>query len=169
MAGQYGGLRLVRREPPEDVYFEGITRTNATRGAIAVTFTPLRGLSAVVARYLMEKSPDRAVITMTIEEGGALTLEDRQRVIDSYPAHEREARTRGVAALGSGRIFPVTRRAYVSIRSKSQALGADRRARLGWTSFRGGGLRLGPGRGRLPCDEDLSRAGGDADHPRGGI
>jgi phage terminase large subunit-like protein len=31
-------------EPPEDVYFEGITRTNATRGAIAVTFTPLKGV-----------------------------------------------------------------------------------------------------------------------------
>ncbi|TWA34638.1 phage terminase large subunit-like protein [Sinorhizobium medicae] len=46
-------------EPPEDVYFEGITRTNATRGSIAVTFTPLKGLSAVVARYLMEKSADR--------------------------------------------------------------------------------------------------------------
>ncbi len=29
-------------------------------------------------------------------------------MIDSYPAHEREARTRGVPALGSGRIFPVT-------------------------------------------------------------
>ncbi|NRP73981.1 hypothetical protein ILFOPFJJ_04902 [Ensifer psoraleae] len=41
-------------EPPEDVYFEGITRTNATRGSVAVTFTPLKGLSSVVARYLME-------------------------------------------------------------------------------------------------------------------
>ncbi|MDX0216662.1 DNA packaging protein [Sinorhizobium meliloti] len=95
-------------EPPEDVYFEGITRTNATRGAIAVTFTPLRGLSAVVARYLMENSPDRAVITMTIEDAEHYTPQERQRVIDSYPAHEREARTRGVPALGSGRIFPVT-------------------------------------------------------------
>ncbi len=95
-------------EPPEDVYFEGITRTNATRGAIAVTFTPLKGMSAVVARYLMEESKDRAVITMTIEDAEHYTPQERQRVIDSYPAHEREARTRGVPALGSGRIFPVT-------------------------------------------------------------
>jgi phage terminase large subunit-like protein len=55
-------------EPPEDVYFEGITRTNATGGSIAVTFTPLKGMSAVVARYLLEVSEDRAVITMTIED-----------------------------------------------------------------------------------------------------
>ena len=56
-------------EPPEDVYYEGITRTNATRGLIAVTFTPLKGMSSVVARYLLEDSPDRSVITMTIEVG----------------------------------------------------------------------------------------------------
>ncbi|MHC2489015.1 hypothetical protein ACVII0_002807 [Sinorhizobium meliloti] len=56
----------------------------------------------------MEKSPDRAVITMTIEDAEHYTPQERQRVIDSYPAHEREARTRGVPALGSGRIFPVT-------------------------------------------------------------
>ncbi|WEX76171.1 terminase family protein [Sinorhizobium numidicum] len=71
-------------EPPEDVYFEGITRTNATRGSVAVTFTPLKGLSAVVARYLMEKSPDREVITMTIEDAEHYTPEERQRIIDSY-------------------------------------------------------------------------------------
>ncbi|THK37315.1 DNA packaging protein [Ensifer sp. MPMI2T] len=94
-------------EPPEDVYFEGITRTNATRGAVAVTFTPLKGLSSVVARYLMEESPDREVITMTIEDAEHYTAEERQRIIDSYPAHEREARTKGVPALGSGRVFPV--------------------------------------------------------------
>ncbi|OAP35813.1 hypothetical protein AU381_16640 [Sinorhizobium glycinis] len=71
-------------EPPEDVYFEGITRTNATRGSIAVTFTPLKGLSAVVARYLMEKSPDREVTTMTIEDAEHYTAEERQRIISSY-------------------------------------------------------------------------------------
>ncbi|WP_164924271.1 terminase large subunit domain-containing protein [Sinorhizobium fredii] len=94
-------------EPPEDVYFEGITRTNATRGSIAVTFTPLKGMSTVVARYILEKSPDREVITMTIDDAEHYTPEERQRIIDSYPAHEREARTKGVPSLGSGRIFPV--------------------------------------------------------------
>ncbi|POH35742.1 MULTISPECIES: terminase large subunit domain-containing protein [Sinorhizobium] len=94
-------------EPPEDVYFEGITRTNATQGLIAVTFTPLKGMSTVVARYILEKSPDREVITMTIEDAEHYTAEERQKIIDSYPAHEREARTKGVPSLGSGRIFPI--------------------------------------------------------------
>jgi phage terminase large subunit-like protein len=94
-------------EPPEDVYYEGITRTNATGGRIRLTFTPLKGMSGVVARYLMEESPDRAVVTMTIHDAEHYTPEDRARIIASYPPHEREARTMGVPSLGSGRIFPV--------------------------------------------------------------
>lgn len=94
-------------EPPEDVYFEGITRTNATQGIILVTFTPLKGMSAVVARYLIEESDDRAVITMTIDDAEHYTPEERAKIIASYPPHEREARTKGIPSLGSGLIFPV--------------------------------------------------------------
>lgn len=94
-------------EPPEDVYFEGITRTNATGGSIAVTFTPLKGMSSVVARYILEHSEDRTVVTMTIEDADHYTPEERAKIIASYPAHERDARTKGVPSLGSGRIFPV--------------------------------------------------------------
>lgn len=94
-------------EPPEDVYFEGITRTNATQGLIAVTFTPLMGMSNVVARYVMEESDDRATTTMTIDDAEHYTPEQRAKIIASYPAHEREARTKGIPSLGSGLIFPV--------------------------------------------------------------
>lgn len=94
-------------EPPEDVYFEGITRTNATQGSIAVTFTPLKGMSAVVARYILEESEDRQVISMTIDDALHYTAEERAKIIASYPAHEREARTKGIPTMGSGLIFPV--------------------------------------------------------------
>lgn len=94
-------------EPPEDVYYEGITRTNATQGLIAVTFTPLMGMSSVVARFVMEENEDRAVITMTIDDAEHYTPEQRAKIIASYPPHEREARTKGIPSLGSGLIFPV--------------------------------------------------------------
>lgn len=94
-------------EPPEDVYFEGITRTNATGGLIRLTFTPLKGMSDVVARYLMEESSDREVVTMTIDDAEHYTKEERDKIVASYPPHEREARTKGVPSMGSGRIFPV--------------------------------------------------------------
>lgn len=49
----------------------------------------------------------RHVTQMTIEDAEHYTAEQRAAIIDSYPAHEREARTRGVPIMGSGRVFPV--------------------------------------------------------------
>ena len=94
-------------EPSEDVYTEGITRTNATKGLVRVTFTPLMGMSNVVRRFLSEESPDRVVVKMTIDDAEHYTPEDRARIIASYPEHERDARTKGEPTLGSGRIYPV--------------------------------------------------------------
>jgi hypothetical protein len=90
-----------------DIYTEALTRTNIGGGPVWMTFTPLLGMSDVVRRFLQEKSPDRCVIGMTIEEALHYTAEERQKIIDSYPPHERECRTKGVPVLGSGRIFPV--------------------------------------------------------------
>jgi Terminase RNaseH-like domain/Terminase large subunit, T4likevirus-type, N-terminal len=72
-----------------------------------MTFTPLLGVSEVVRRFLLDKSPDRHVTTMTIDDVEHYSDEERARIIASYPAHELEARTKGIPTLGSGRIFPV--------------------------------------------------------------
>ena len=94
-------------EPPEDIYIEGLTRTNATQGIVWVTFTPLKGMSDVVKRFLVDKHVGTGVVTMTIHDAGHYTPEQRAAIIASYPAHEREARSMGIPTLGSGRIFPV--------------------------------------------------------------
>ena len=94
-------------EPPQDIYTEGLTRTNATGGMAYMTFTPLLGMSEVVRRFLDEHSPDRNVTSMTIDDAEHYTNEERQRIIAGYPAHEREARAKGIPVLGSGRIFPI--------------------------------------------------------------
>lgn len=39
-------------EPPMDIYMEGLTRTNETKGIVYLTFTPLLGMSDVVMRFL---------------------------------------------------------------------------------------------------------------------
>jgi phage terminase large subunit-like protein len=41
-------------EPPEAIYMEGLSRTNATGGITMITFTPLLGLSRVVRMFLSE-------------------------------------------------------------------------------------------------------------------
>lgn len=49
----------------------------------------------------------RYVVSMTIDDVDHYTAEDKARIIASYPAHEREARTKGIPTMGSGKVFPV--------------------------------------------------------------
>lgn len=94
-------------EPPQDVYSEGLTRTQATGGGVFVTFTPLLGMSAVVKRFLLEKPAGSTVIRMTIDDAEHYTPEQRASIIAAYPEHEREARARGIPIMGSGMVFPI--------------------------------------------------------------
>lgn len=50
----------------------------------------------------------RHVVSMTIEDVDHYTREEKDRIIASYPPHEREARTKGIPTMGSGRVFPVS-------------------------------------------------------------
>jgi hypothetical protein len=49
----------------------------------------------------------RHVTRMTINDAEHISPERRAEIIDSYPPHEREARIKGIPALGSGRIYPI--------------------------------------------------------------
>lgn len=55
----------------------------------------------------------RHVTTMTIYDAEHYTDEERQSIIDQYPPHERDARTKGIPALGSGRVFPIAEECIV--------------------------------------------------------
>lgn len=44
---------------------------------------------------------------MTIDDVDHYTEADKQKIIASYPAHEREARAKGIPTMGSGRVFPI--------------------------------------------------------------
>lgn len=94
-------------EPPMDIYSECLTRTTATRGMVYCTFTPLKGMSGVVSRFMNEPSEDRDMITMVIEDALHIPREEIARIVAGYPAHERDARARGVPMLGSGRVYQV--------------------------------------------------------------
>lgn len=94
-------------EHDEDIYAEGLTRTNVAYGPVMTTFTPLKGMSNVVKRFLLDKVPGTHVTSMTIEDALHYTPEQRQAIIDSYLPHEREARAKGIPTMGSGRVFPI--------------------------------------------------------------
>lgn len=96
-------------EPPEDIYFEGLTRTNVSAGPIMVSCTLLRGMTSIASRFWRErdKFPSVGMVNMTIHDVGHYTPEQKDQIIAGYPAHEREARTMGTPSLGSGRVFPI--------------------------------------------------------------
>lgn len=80
---------------------------NVGANPVWMTFTPLLGMSEVVRRFLQQKSDDRHITSMTIDDVEHYTEEEKRKIIASYPKHELEARTKGIPVLGSGRIFPV--------------------------------------------------------------
>jgi hypothetical protein len=49
----------------------------------------------------------RHVTFMTIDDAEHYTAEERAALVAAWPAHERDARAKGIPVLGSGRIFPV--------------------------------------------------------------
>lgn len=100
-------LVWLDEEPPMDIYSECYTRLATTGGLMLCTFTPLFGMSEVVMRYLQEPSNDRAWVNMTLEDAEHIPAAERARIVAGYPAHEREARAKGIPMLGSGRIFQI--------------------------------------------------------------
>ena len=100
-------------EPDIEIYLEEMPRLAAHNGILYCTFTPLKGMSEVVSRFLSEPDPSRWSITMTIEDvppidqGGHYTNEQKAAFISSLAPHQREARARGVPMLGEGAIFQV--------------------------------------------------------------
>lgn len=96
-------------EPSDrDIYTEGLTRTGETGGIAYMTCTPLLGMSDVMRSFFLEKNQDKALVQATLMDAEHLSQEERDRMVRSWPAHEREAREKGIPQLGSGKIFPVT-------------------------------------------------------------
>ena len=94
-------------EPPEDVYSECLARISARKGLLYLTATPLLGMSAVVTRFFNEQNDDRALVQMGIDDAHHIAPEERQKIIDGYQPHERDARVMGIPLLGSGRVYQI--------------------------------------------------------------
>jgi phage terminase large subunit-like protein len=117
LQGETLDLVWCDEEPSEyEVYSECLARVTATGGMLMITFTPLRGMSEISIRYREQFSPDRTFVQMGIDDipfggesgssgGGHIPLALRQTIIDGYPEHEREARSKGEPMLGEGKVY----------------------------------------------------------------
>lgn len=97
-------------ECPEDVYDEGQIRLMTSRGISMLTFTPIRGLTPLVARLTdteNEGAEHRSVVMCSWDDVPHLDETMKREMLAKLPPHQRDARTKGIPALGSGAIYPV--------------------------------------------------------------
>lgn len=95
-------------EEPDDymIYSEAQTRILTSNGIILVTFTPLLGMTELVEHF-QEGGDGIYLIGATWNDAPHLSDDDKERLANSYRAHEREARTSGIPMMGEGAVFPV--------------------------------------------------------------
>lgn len=110
-------------ECPQDVYEEALVRLMTRSGLAILTFTPLNGLTPLVQEltkpaesYTDEDDPDglkrmaardRLIVQCGWEDVPHLSAEAKAKLLAKLAPHQREARTKGIPALGSGAIYPV--------------------------------------------------------------
>lgn len=111
-------------EPPPDVYEEAAIRTMTTGGSMWSSFTPLEGITELIANEFPEGFPDgvvpegktvggKFVVTMTWDDVPHLTEEDKEALWGAIAPHLRESRKKGVPAVGAGLIYPIPKEDYV--------------------------------------------------------
>lgn len=110
-------------ECPEDIYAECFTRTLTDGNILVMTFTPLKGPTQLITKFLGDVSvadvqdgpidKHRHVTTCTWDDIPHMTQSDKEAAMASYSPHQRDARSKGIPALGSGVIYPVPLSEYV--------------------------------------------------------
>lgn len=95
-------------ECKQDIYSEAQTRVFKNKGIILKTVTPILGVSEVVRHFLEAKLGSGIYMkNVSWEDAPHLDETERKRLAESYPEHERDARTKGAPMLGSGAVYPI--------------------------------------------------------------
>jgi phage terminase large subunit-like protein len=114
-------------EPPMDVYAEAIIRTMTTNGLVMSTFTPLRGMSAVIKGFMdaqkkptdLDKEteklwkPAKYMTTASWDDAPHLTADSKREMLQAIPPNQRDARSKGLPTIGSGLIYPTDETTFI--------------------------------------------------------
>ena len=94
-------------EEPEDfkIYLEALTRLLTSHGLMLVTFTPLLGQTTLVRHYHDATHDGVWLGHATWDDAPHLLKVERDRMAQSYPSWQLQARTMGVPMMGEGAIF----------------------------------------------------------------
>lgn len=112
MMGDIVDLILIDEEPKDaSVYPQLLIRTlNGDRkrgGLIMLAFTPELGHTEIYEQFTANLQPQQSLIRAEWDEAAHLTPERKKQMLEALPPHEREMRSKGIAQLGSGGVYPV--------------------------------------------------------------
>ena len=123
---------------PINIYNECLVRLMTTKGVIYVTFTPLKGITPLVAKFcetadylagakqiiglrpLDDEKEDfednegivgsnfKAIVQAGWDDAPWLGEEEKTRILESSEPHLRETRRSGVPSMGSGNVYPMS-------------------------------------------------------------
>lgn len=104
-------------ESNEGVRTECIMRLMTTNGLLIETFTPLKGLTAIVLGYIGEDGLEvegrvktngkKAIVMAGWDDVPHLSEDTKKRMLAECEPHLRDARSKGIPSLGAGAIYPV--------------------------------------------------------------
>lgn len=122
-------------EPPMEIYAEALIRTMTTNGLVMSTFTPLKGMSAVIKSFMDAQKkptdvpeegsilpdgsvvkawkPSKFMVMAGWDDAPHLTKEAKDEMYMAIPPNQRMARSKGTPTIGAGLIFPIDESVYV--------------------------------------------------------
>ena len=101
-------------EEPRDqsIYPQVLTRTatgDSGRGGRGIlTFTPENGRTELVIKFMDEPGKSQYFMQKGWDDAPHLSDEIKESLLDSFPAHQRDMRTKGTPMLGHGRIYDLS-------------------------------------------------------------
>lgn len=102
-------LGWMDEEPPRDIKSQYKRGTLNTRGILMTTFTPESGMTEVCNEYFNHPKIGMGLVQATWDD--CPLFDDpkyKQQVLDQFPEHEREMRSKGIPQMGSGLVFTTT-------------------------------------------------------------
>ena len=103
-------------EPDEGIFGECSARLMGTGGGMIITMTPLSGMSEVCLRFLEADGDNTkyySYTSATIWDNPYISDEEKEVTVAGYEAHQLEARTKGIPAMGSGLIYAIPESVFV--------------------------------------------------------
>jgi phage terminase large subunit-like protein len=104
---------------PLPIFTECLTRTMTGDNILVVTATPITGMTDAILNFCngdFKYGPiddHKIMLQITWDDVPHLSADAKAALLSSIPPYQREARSKGIPALGSGAVYPIAQSQYV--------------------------------------------------------